>query len=491
MTMSLLTSGSGRRVFAAISVAGLLTFAVAGCGGGPSSGSNGGSSGGGVPGEAGNPLGVALPDNVTNGTANVTLASNTVKIARSTVASELTNVSNFGSTYTFSSTGGGVGSLKAGSIMFLEGTAIRTVTSVTPQGGGVVINTSDASLEDAFSSANISFNQHVSGSSVGTIETGAMPSGSYSEVPTPTPSPAASSSHDSVPAGTSVLDMSDLISTPRRLTAAGFSATTTIAGWSVTMTVAPSSNRLDFDVEATKGSDPQVTLSGKGYVSDFIAASDIDIASGQLVHGGFSAQNLSGQITFTWKAVAQVVKLSKNLIKLPLNYTIPIVVGGIPFSIGIGCEFLATIGFTSKDTVVGGDTTVNFGPGSEGFTLTKSAGMTVAGLMSGIGQILQSVVPTVTVGPLGIVLAIELPRISLGVGVVGTQAGAYVDVVSSTGVTDAGVLGLIPCHDVKLDVTGGAGVSASIFGISFNNLPKTTLFTKTYDLSNPPGCLGQ
>jgi hypothetical protein len=116
------------------------------------------------------------------------------------------------------------------------------------------------------------------------------------------------------------------------------------------------------------------------------------------------------------------------------------------------------------------------------FTITKSAGMTVAGLMSGIGQIIQSAIPTVTVGPLGIVLAIELPRISLGVGVVGTQAGAYVDVVSSTGVTDAGVLGLIPCHDVKLAVTGGAGVSASIFGISFNNVPKTT---------NPPGCLGQ
>lgn len=492
--MRLLTDGAhgegGERAFGALAVVTLCALAITACGGGSTNdgGSNGG--GGGASGEAGNPLGVALADNVSssNGSADVTLASQTVKISRSTVASELTAVSNAGTQYNFSSTGGGVGSLHSGSIMFLEGTAIRKVTSVSPSGNGIVVQTADATLEDAFSSANINFKQPIAGSSVGAIETGMPPTGGYSYEPTATPSPTTSRSDSS---NSDVLDMSDLIPAPKRLTRAGLSVTTNISGWSVTMSVTPSSNRLDFDVEASKGDDPQVSISGKGYVSNFIAESDIDIASGQLVHGGFSAQNLTGQITFTWKAVAQLVKLHKDLIKLPINYTIPIVVGGIPFAIGIGCEFLATIGFTSKDTAVGGDTTVNFGPGDEGFTVTQSGAMSIAGIMSGIGQILQSVIPTVTVGPLGIVLAIELPRISLGVGVVGTQAGAYVDVVSSTGVTDAGVLGLVPCHDVKLFVTGSAGVSASLFGISFNNLPKTTLFTKTYDLSNPTGCLGQ
>ena len=174
------------RVYALTALCAAAGLALSGCGSSSNAAAPQSSSGGHL-------AGAGRADNVSNGSANVTLAPGVVEIKRNDVANELTSVSPDGSTYTFNSGAGHVADLHTGSVMFLQGTSIRRVTSVSTSGGATVVATGPASLTDAISSGTVKFTQPV------VLEQGAIepnaptPPGDYVTTPSASPSAAARS----------------------------------------------------------------------------------------------------------------------------------------------------------------------------------------------------------------------------------------------------------------------------------------------------------
>jgi hypothetical protein len=435
--------------------------------------------------------GAGRADNVSNGSARVTLAPDVVEINRSDVANELTTVSPDGSTYTFNSGAGHVADLHSGSVMFLQGTSIRRVTAVSTSGGATVVTTAPASLVDAISSGTVKFTQPVV-LAQGAIEPNApTPPGDYVTTPSASPSAAAfrgtsPAAHlmSHIPSTTHYVDLSSLVTAPLPLAQLA-SVSRTIEGWDITMDFTPGNNRIDFTLTATRGQNPKATLSATGYIQNFIAEASFDVASGTMQNASFDASHLNGAVDFTWQASTDIGIGDHTLIHIPIKLEVPVIVGGIPFQIGIGAAFNAGFGFSSKNSTSGGGSKVTFG-GDEGFKVDNSGQLTAQGAMQGIGQIL-SAIPTVTIAPAGFVIAIELPRLELGIGAFGTTAMGYVDVASSQGVSDAGALG-VPCHGIILDVTGNAGVELSVLGFTINGAPKTEIFHQNSSTADPPGC---
>ena len=472
------------RVCAPTALCAAAGLALSGCGSSSNAAAPQGSSGGHL-------AAAGLADNVSNGSANVTLAPGVVEIKRNDVANELTSVSPDGSTYTFNGTAGRVADLHTGSVMFLQGTSIRRVTSVSTSGGATVVATAPASLTDAISSGTVKFTQPVA-LAQGAIEPDApTPPGDYVTTPSATPSAAAfrgipSTAHlmSQVGQATKYVDLGSLVTSPLPLARLA-SVSRTIDGWDTTMGFTPGSNRIDFTLMAIRGSNPKVTLSATGYIQNFIAAASFDVASGSIQNASFDASQLNGAVDFTWQASTDIGIGDHTLIHIPIKLEVPVIVGGLPFEIGVGAALNAGIGFSSKNSTSGGSSKVTFG-GDEGFKVDNSGQLTAQGAMQGIGEIL-SAIPTVTIAPAGFVIAIELPGLELGVGAFGTQAMGYVDVATSQGVSDAGALG-VPCHGIILDVVGSAGVELSVLGFSINGAPKTEIFHQHSSTADPPGC---
>ena len=345
-TLSVIRAG---RVYAPTALCAAAGLALSGCGSSSNAAAPQGSSGGHLP-------AAGLADNVSNGSANVTLAPGVVEIKRNDVANELTSVSPDGSTYTFNGTAGRVADLHTGSVMFLQGTSIRRVTSVSTSGGATVVATAPASLTDAISSGTVKFTQPVA-LAQGAIEPDApTPPGDYVTTPSATPSAAAfrgipSTAHlmSQVGQATKYVDLSSLVTSPLPLARLA-SVSRTIDGWDTTMGFTPGSNRIDFTLMAIQASNPKVTLSATGYIQNFIAAASFDVASGSIQNASFDASQLNGAVDFTWQASTDIGIGDHTLIHIPIKLEVPVIVGELPFEIGVGAALNAGIGFSSKNS---------------------------------------------------------------------------------------------------------------------------------------------
>jgi hypothetical protein len=109
-------------------------------------------------------LSLVLSTSAAKGTSSTTttggpvqLSPQTVIVPATTVAATLRSVSADGSTYTFSARTGPLAKLKAGSVMFLAGIAVRLVTKVASLSSGFVVTTAPASLTDLVRNGTISW----------------------------------------------------------------------------------------------------------------------------------------------------------------------------------------------------------------------------------------------------------------------------------------------------------------------------------------------
>ena len=190
-----------------------------------------------------------------------------------------------------------------------------------------------------------------------------------------------------IPSTTHYVDLSSLVTAPLPLAQLA-SVSRTIEGWDTTMDFTPGNNRIDFTLTATRGQNPEATLSATGYIQNFIAEASFDVASGTMQNASFDASHLNGAVDFTWQASTDIGIGDHTLIHIPIKVEVPVIVGGIPFQIGIGAAFNAGFGFSSKNSTSGGGSKVTFG-GDEGFKVDNSGQLTAQGAMQGIGPDLE------------------------------------------------------------------------------------------------------
>lgn len=421
----------------------------------------------------------ARGDTVEGATVRVTYTAATVIVDRTTLENTLREVSDDGATYTFDQPTGPLESLHAGSVMLLQTYALRKVTSVQRDGPRLTVQTTAAALTDAISDGTIKWDHPVTFAHGGALST----RGETAVSSTP-----AKVSFGIPTTGANWLQKVGNFLVPP-LNAASSEATTAtgkIADYEYSLTFTPSDDRVNVVVEVTeKVPSLELKLTGTGYLQNFANGGDIEISGGSLTTADFSNKRLNGEMTFDWVArTALGTGVSDAFIlRIPAAFRVPLIIGGIPFSIGIKTAFQIAPAFTSKQATAEGSFKATFN-GSEGFQMS-GGNVTATGAVEtdpkvGDGSNIFGM------GVQGFTAAIQFPKIELGIGAIGTEAVGYVDIVTSAMSITPGELGTRHCNKHEIIVSGKAGAMFSAFGLKLGEVKKP-LFDKTIDKSVPEG----
>jgi hypothetical protein len=274
-------------------------------------------------------------------------------------------------------------------------------------------------------------------------------------------------------------------------------------GWAYTVKASPLPDKLNLDLDVSrKYNGLVVKVTGSGYVQNFETAATIMIKDSQLKYFDYQNKNLNGQVNFGWEAAKDEggVEAAEQRIKLPSSFSIPLPIGGLPFSLEVSEALLLHPAFTGGKEVARGRFNVAYN-GVQGFSLDQG-NVNQEGQGNAEGSIVDnfSLSP---IAPVGFVAAVAMPRIELKLGTdtvfqvvkkfappgladaalnllkktpfgskiqqavsdkLKTTGAAYAQVIITTSTIAAGAGSLIPCQKARLITTIQVGANATILG---------------------------
>jgi hypothetical protein len=419
--------------------------------------------------------------------SGIRFTSKTVTVARSTVEHNLIGIAVNG-TFKFKRAAGALARLKPGKVMLLQGSDALLVTKLSRFGGKLLVSTKPAQLTDVISKGKISFS--------------GTPDAHKAILNRIVTAPSTHSATDFM------APMYPYVGSERAFAAAGpalsAQGSSGLFGYSFTFT--PSSpSRLDvsgtfcFISGSVCGNGPSNGLSAEvnltGYVDAGEASGGITVNGGSVTNSSISLKSLAAHAHLTY-TIARGEGTAENgdppVFRVPIgiDYTIP---GEIPIYLKLQTAILLKLGVSSKNAVIHGGVDVNTS-GSD--TLTQN-GKSVSGSGSGdqvSGTILTQsdggVPPSESLAPSGTVVAVQFPKLGVGLGFTSVNGIGYVDMVSSIGQTVGSALGGMFCSSYDVDITIGAGLEAQIglgkLGLSVAS-PKKILYEKKGQ-THDPGC---
>ncbi len=155
-----------------------------------------------------------------------------------------------------------------------------------------------------------------------------------------------------------------------------------------------------------------VKVTGSGSVQNFETAATIMVQDSQLKYFDYQNKNLNGQVNFGWEAAKDEagVEAAEQKIKLPSSFSIPLPIGGLPFSLEVSEALLLHPAFTGGKEVARGRFHVAYN-GVQGFSINQG-NVNQEGEGNAEGSIVDnfSLSP---IAPVGFVAAVAMPRIEL------------------------------------------------------------------------------
>lgn len=275
-----------------------------------------------------------------------------------------------------------------------------------------------------------------------------------------------------------------------------------VDGWDATMSVTPSSNRLDVAFKVSKNyQGMNVMTSAKGYLKDFLSSADIQVAQGDLSNFSYKASGLNGEVDVQYAATrdGEAAGIDKPNIKLPPLAKIPMPIDGIPFMLTISANLILKPGFGAKKEAASGSFQITYN-GDEGFQV-KGGNAQSSSTIDGNGTIGR--IQTASLAPHAILIGVAAPKITLSLGMQSamdvlqqafpsgladslndflantsagkwakkkmnssfkTEAAAYVQTVAVGTMTSEGSLGMIPCKLTRLLLQFQGGADAYLLG---------------------------
>lgn len=209
-----------------------------------------------------------------------------------------------------------------------------------------------------------------------------------------------------------------------------------------------------------------VRFRAKVDLDNFAVNGALAIEGGKLNDAVAQFKKVNGNIAISFigrfgKAGNGAVKVP--VVNLPVAFNIPFPIGGLPFVIQLGSDFLVNVFLTGKNAAMHFDGTYAFS-GSEGVRATNGT-TTADGNMSGDTPKVKDSAG-MSPGVSGLVLGVQVPRLGFGFGVVGMSSVAYFDVVNVVTMTNSAAvaLGMLtpPCRRVSLNSVGHVGISTTI-----------------------------
>ena len=419
--------------------------------------------------------------------SGIRLTSKTVTVDRATVKQNLLGIATNG-TFKFRRAAGALSRLKVGKVMLLQGSDALLVTKISHTGGKFLVSTKPAQLTDVISKGTITFS--------------GRPDAHKAILNRIVTAPTAH------PATDFMAPMYPYVGSAQAFAAAGpalsAQGSSGLFGYSFTFT--PSSpSRLDvsgtfcFISGSVCGNGPANGLSAEvnltGYIDAGEASGGITVNGGSVTNSSISLKSLAAHAHLTY-TIARGEGSAENgdppVFRVPIgiDYTIP---GEIPIYLKLQTAILLKLGVSSKNAVIHGGVDVNTS-GSD--TITQS-GKNVSGSESGdqvSGTILTQsdggVPPSESLAPSGTVVAVQFPKLGVGLGFTSANGIAYIDMVSSIGQTVGSAIGGMFCSSYDVFITIGAGLEAQIglgkLGLSVAS-PKKTLYEKKAQ-THDPGC---
>lgn len=314
-----------------------------------------------------------------------------------------------------------------------------------------------------------------------------------------------------------------------------------IEDWDITFKPTQADGRVNLDLEMKRDvGGLRAVIEAHGYLTDFDVGIDIDVEQSRTEKLKSHFKNVNGVMNFKWEVATETpgAKTGDFRIRLPTPVQIPLykMLDGFPLFLEIGSAIIVKPAFSGGKEYSRGAFRITY-DGYQNFQ-AKTGTIDADGQVSGDIEFLegQNIAP---MAPMGIVVAFAAPRIELTFGfnrilkfkdmkkaaavvdaaadiaaralltgdqyeafkasalgklglsnaihnAIKSDAEAYIELISSAGMSSSGISAITPCtrHDIHL--IGKVGVSAEAFGNQVGEAEKE-IFKKDLVRIDPPG----
>jgi len=214
-----------------------------------------------------------------------------------------------------------------------------------------------------------------------------------------------------------------------------------------------------------------IKVTAAGTVSGFRSKGDISIRGGTLERASLENPefHLVGDVYWAIR-IDLAVFAGRTHVEVPVTFRVPVIVGGLPMFLEIAVNAQIQPALTSKKATAKGQRHIDFRKGAA-LTVTTSgvsgeAGDATADAQKGPEEKITGL------GVSGLMIALQVPRVGLGFGIIGSNLMAYFDVVVASGATYTGTTGIIQCTHSQLVANFNVGVSATFLGFPLGDARK-------------------
>ncbi len=202
-------------------------------------------------------------------------------------------------------------------------------------------------------------------------------------------------------------------------------------------------------------------------INNFSTAGAIQVADGTLQSASAQFKNVTGRIQLAY--IGRMGKPGNGVAKipvgnLPLLFNIPFPVGGLPLVIQLAGDFNLTVFLTGNHATQHFEGTYTF-TGNGGFQATKTSS-DASSTMGGTEPEVRTY-DAMSPGVSALVLAIQAPRLGIGLGIFGASSVAYIDIVHVVTMTNAaavstGIMLTPPCKRISYTAVAHVGVDTKL-----------------------------
>jgi hypothetical protein len=349
--------------------------------------------------------------------------------------------------YRFRSGAAAVAQLKPGDVVIFSGLALRKVVNVSTASGQIVVQTEEASLDQAIRDGTVAWRYPVKWLALpASAYTAAAGAGSGLQV-------AAIQGFDA--AGQPVANAA----LPPEISFKG-----TIEGWEVTLKLKPTAARLEIDLTGKRVAGvAQASVTAKGWISTFTQESVITYEEGALDRVAVKSTGLTGEMELRWAALAPDGSALTSIVQfqLPLEIPIPLRVGPIPVKLKIKASLQVVPELRVYQASSGGSWKVTY-RSDQGFEWQDGAANASGGLHN--ANVDRSAdLGSAGYGPVGFGLGVEYPRVEVSVFDVATAFITLKSYGSSIFLLEP------PCQMGSLLIFAAAGFSFKVLNLSLGS----------------------
>ena len=230
---------------------------------------------------------------------------------------------------------------------------------------------------------------------------------------------------------------------------------------------------------------------------DFDVSGGLTIDDGSVENASAQFRNLQGHVTLSF--IGRFGQKGNGAVKVPvmevpIAFNLPLPVGGIPFVVQVGADFTLNVFLAGQHAAMSFNGSYAFS-GSSGFHADRSGSQPDTQLSGEQPAIADYT--AMSPGVSAAVLGVQLPRLGIGLGVLGISSVAYFDVVNVMTVNNSATvaLGLTPhCRRVTYTAAGHVGIDTNVvpipipFADKVNKQlsPKKEIFNVKKEILDPP-----